>query len=676
MDAIHHEFDVAEDEEQVAIMMLPPPPPPPHVKLLDRRCMDCVMKYLDADSTDSMAQSCRFFRDACAAADLTPLIETQQHHHRSDATCARPSIDALDDLSVQPDSTREELVSVVQDGGVPSPSDAPLDELSHTDSSQDRLNMQNEGGIQVFISQNTAPSFNERDENNSVALPPCGELSSNSRPFDYLRGDERGPFHIKRTSGVVDLKTDSISVGTPASTSDSSNVMRLQFSDVVAGAEELPAVVSESAGNATFHTFDSTIKQGDMESLELRAFNPLLPIHSMKSIHTPIRERRAWASDRAYTPSTQNSSNPDSETANYVEEIRPYYSDIDQSIDHDSDGVRSDDGDQGEYDHLERTTSSGGLFGSFSISDFFGDIFGSATAVSKRRNNDVDDRGLIKLGEKLYTHNEALKMWKRAKATLAETYDEVDKSGNEKLDATTFFEKSIMYKEKTAKMEEKLACLGQKNTRNKERTKQPSKKQGGDGMNAAQEKRLKKIMITTLSLQEDEAVINSIEQNCTQSEAVNEEFDDSGNRSNDSSLSNNDQSDRSTSSFGSGDYNPSFTARLPRTRLVTPRTEDASVATPLSSMIDSVLGSNYGVEVTSTCCKFVSENAPPQLIDDAGGYKEATKPERVVSTRKPRTLAQHGLGISSSKRRNNKMVKEDKKKSSRSLRLTFKKASK
>jgi len=703
-DAIHHEeeSDVEEDDEQAAMMMLlPAPPPPPHVKLLDRRCMDCVINHLDGESIDSMAQSCRFFRDACAAADLTPLMRTRHHHHRSDAASAQPSVDALDELSVQAESTLEDIENVVQDVGgqtlvnltvlSPSSFDVPLDELSHTDTSQDLVNMQNKGDVHVFIGDNPAPSFDEIDEKKGAAFSSCGKLSSDSRnlnrPFDDLRGDEGGPVDIDRTSGVlscVDLKTDSISVGTPVSFSStivtedlcdrSDDMVSLQLSDAAEseGAEELSAVVSPSAGNATFYTFDSSMKRGDVESLELRAFRPL-SVQSHKFTTPKL-------SGGAYTPSTQSTSNSDdSETADHDEEIRPYDSENVQWTDHDSDGVRNhDDGEKGEYDHLEETTCRGGIFESFFISEFFGDIFGSATEVFNRRNNDIDDHGLIKLGDKYYTQNEALKMWKKAKATLAETYAEVDESGNDKFDATTFFEKSTMYKEKTAKMEEKMAYLGKKKTRNEGPTKRPSKKQGG-GMNVAQERKLNKIMLSTFSLQEDEAVIDSLEQNCTQSKAVNEEFD-SDNTSNDSSLSNNDQSDNDTSSSDRGDCDPSLSARLPRTRPATSLIDDASVATPVSCMIDSVLGSNYGVEVSSSCCKFVSGRDAPQLIKDAGGYKEsvvATKPERVMSTRKPRTLAQHGLGISSSKRRNNKKVKEDKKKSSRSLKLKLmKKATK
>ena len=104
-----------------------------------------------------------------------------------------------------------------------------------------------------------------------------------------------------------------------------------------------------------------------------------------------------------------------------------------------------------------------------------------------------------------------------------------------------------------------------------------------------------------------------------------------------------------------------------------------------SVAIDSVMGSNYGVEVSSHCCKFVSKD-DSQTVKDAGGYKESEvvapepvvapksiSPQRVVSSRKPRVLAKHGMGITSTKRRNSKTVKEEKKKSNLSLKKLIKK---
>ena len=656
-----------EDDFDAAMMMLPPPPPPPHIKLLQARCMDCVISYLDDESTKSMARSCRFFREACSAADLTPLMGAQ-HLRRSDAA----SVDALEELSVHAESSQDLVNDVAPDGGVqalvnvkvlPSSFDAPLDELSHTDSSQDLVNMQDDdggdGGDIAFISDNPAPSFDERDEKKSAALPSSDDRNLN-RPIDHWETDEGGHyFGTNQVISCVDQSTsttDSISVNTPVSFSSTivtedlcksrnetmvslhaANGMKTAENE---GAEELSVVVSPSAGN-TFYTFDSVHKQEP------------LSVHSLKSIHTPKRERQTWESELAYTPSTKCSSNSDdSETANHVDEI---ISEDVQSADHNSDRARSesedDDAKAEGVDNLKRTTAGESVFLS-SFSDIIGDIFGSAKEVANvlvfdrtyRRIHDIDDPGPIKLGEKLYSHNEALKAWKQAKINLEETYKEVDESGNERFDATAFFEESIMYKEKTAKMEEK-------------KSKVPTKQQGGD-MSVAQEKRLNKMMMNFSLQEEAEAVIDS---SCVDS-------DNTSNGSTGSTLSSSDQSYSDTSSFGRSNFNPSISARLPKMRPVTPINEDVSVATP--GGIDSVLGSNYGVEVQSSCCKFVSGKAEPQLIKDARGYKETEKAPKPVPTRKPRSLANHGL-----RRRSSNTMKEDKKKSSRSLRLLIKKKS-
>ena len=701
-DAIYHESDVEDDQEE-AEMMLPPPPPPAYIKLLDRRCLSCVINYLDAESTESMAQSCRFLSDACDAADRTPLMGTQHAHQLSEAASPQPSFDVLDGLlqdivNMQHDSrgvqasisdnpasssfdetdqmksaelpssdrrlSLDDSVKQDYDSGVqafinhnPAPSFDETDEVKSaaspscdTSSSDDGMKQDYDGGVQAFICDNPAPSFDESDEMKSTASPCRDRLSTDdygmnrNRPSNDLCEEEEVPFDIIQTSGdisCVDQSTDSNSVVTPVSVTefrDAANDKKI--SDSEGGDDVLSAVVSPSAGNS---------------------FKPL-SMNSLKTIDTPMKERRILTPERSYTPSTQSSSDADyCETANHDDESSS-----------DSETIQlSNHNSAKEEVYPERKTSSGGTFRSY-ISDFMDDIFGSAKEVtnvlthdSNVRRNNIDDRGPIKIGEKLYSHNEALKMWKKVKRNLEDTYAEVDDSGNDKFDTTTFFEKSNMYKENATRVKDK------RRSRN-EATKRSSKKQGSS-LSVAQEKRLKKLMMK-ISLQEDEAVTESIEQNPTPSEVVNEEVD-SDNSSDDSSscssrsFSSSDHSYNAASSFERSEYHPSLSSWLPQIRPVAPTTEDISVATPVSSTADSVMGSNYGVEVSSQCCKFVSGKAPSQLIEDAGGYKDVVhKPERVVSTRKPRNLARHGMGISSSKRRNSK-PKEDKKKSGRSLKL-------
>ena len=630
-DASYHESDAEDDhEEEAALIMLPPPPPPPHIKLLDRRCLDCVINYLDVESTDAMAHSCRFLRDACAAAaaDPTPLMGMQQSHRHLDTESAQSSFDTFEDELSHNDSQDSGGIQAFASDN-PAPSFDETDEMksaaSPSRSLDDSTEQDYDSSFGAFISDNPAPSFDEIDEMKSAAddnnLNPY-------RPSNDLYRNEEDPFDVIRSS--VDQSTDSNSVVTPVSVTefhDAANGAKTTKSE---GREEPSKVKSPSAGNE---------------------FKPL-SMNSLKSIHTPMKERRILTPERSFTPSTQNSSGSDD-----CEEAEGY---------------------------PERKTTLENTFGSF-VSDLVGDLFGSAKEVAKVltpdsnvRRNSIDDRGPIKIGEKLYSHNEALKMWKKAKRNLEETYAEVDASGNDKFHSTTFFEKSTMYKENASRMKDK------RRSRNEASTKRSTKKQGGS-FTEAQERSLKKLMMK-ISLQEVyETVTEPVEYKSTPPNVANEEVDSDSSSNASSSCSSRSSSSSggfssssATSSFErSDDYRPSLSTRSLRRLLAAPTTEDTSVATPVSSTIDSVLGSNYGVEVSSSCCRFVSGKAEPQLIKDAGGYKDvAHKPERNVSTRKPRNIAGHGMGISSSRRRNSKPVKEDKKKSSRSLKLKLIKKSK
>lgn len=208
---------------------------------------------------------------------------------------------------------------------------------------------------------------------------------------------------------------------------------------------------------------------------------------SLESIQTPNREKRTLVSERSCTPSTQSSSDScDSDIANYIDSETIQLADQNSS---DSNRVIYDDEDDRDTEvcNNERTRSGRG-FRSF-LSDLMGAFLSSAEDVSDVLTPDNKDRA-IDTEENIYSRNEALELWKHAKRDLEETYAEVDESGNDKFDTTTFFEKSVMFKEKTAKMEKKRGC-----------TKRLSKKQG-DSLNRAQEQKLKKLMMT-LSLHED-----------------------------------------------------------------------------------------------------------------------------------------------------------------------------
>ncbi len=628
-DIQHEESDMDYNQEEVAalMMLLPPPPPPAYIKLLNRRCLDCVISYLDAESRESMAHSCRFLSDACASADFMPAVGMQDD--LSDISSSNlSSFDALVEAS---NNASQDLVhensgvqAFVSDNPAPS-----FDEIDEIKSAAMPSRLSSDDGAQAFISYNPAPSYDEIDEIKSPVSPPRDRLSLDDGAQALISDDPDPSFDETDNTNPISLnsrqRSDPNSVSTPISVNDilrAANCAKMAESE---GAEKLPEYIPSSAGY--------TIKPLCMKSL--------------KSIHTP--ERRAKTPDRAFTPSPQSSSDSDdSESDNHgVEHI------LDSGTDQSS---------------MQGTKEAGGVtFRSF-LSDLIGDIFGSGsgsgsaeevadllTLDNNVRRNNIDD-GPIKIGEKLYSHNEALKMWRNAKRNLEAKYAEVDASGNDKFDTTTFFEKSSMYKENETRVKDKR----------RSRYDRSSKKLGGS-QNEAQERSLRKLM-TKISLRvEDESVIGSVAQKSTQSTVVSQVVDSDNsnmgsvtqktqatvvNKEVDSDNSNHSSSSCSgsfysseysgTSSAGTSESNPSQLTWLQHLPQVSSKAE-----------VDSVIGSNYGVEVS---------------------YKDATTPvrttntpERVVSTRKPRNKS-HGLSISS-KRLKNKSVKEDKKKSSRSLKL-------
>ena len=108
--------------------------------------------------------------------------------------------------------------------------------------------------------------------------------------------------------------------------------------------------------------------------------------------------------------------------------------------------------------------SDAALFGdpTQAVSDFMSDIVGSAkNAVSnlvlqhKGRRNEIDDSGPIRIGDKYYTHNEALHLWRKAKDKLLDKHGDVDNVGNVKIERASFFEKNTVFQEKEDEKHEK-----------------------------------------------------------------------------------------------------------------------------------------------------------------------------------------------------------------------------
>jgi len=78
---------------------------------------------------------------------------------------------------------------------------------------------------------------------------------------------------------------------------------------------------------------------------------------------------------------------------------------------------------------------------------------GWRNAIMSNDDDGVDDSGPIKIGDKYYSHNEALRRWRRAKVKLEDRYHGIDMEGNVKMEQTTYFEKSSLFQDRDAKGE-------------------------------------------------------------------------------------------------------------------------------------------------------------------------------------------------------------------------------
>ena len=57
----------------------------------------------------------------------------------------------------------------------------------------------------------------------------------------------------------------------------------------------------------------------------------------------------------------------------------------------------------------------------------------------------IEDTDQVKIGDKFYSHNEALRRWRQAKMKLSDKYFEFDDVGNVKMEISTFFERSALF---------------------------------------------------------------------------------------------------------------------------------------------------------------------------------------------------------------------------------------
>jgi len=713
--------------------------------------------------------------------------------------------------------------------------DAPLDELSpHTAASPPRNNIvgmsrvdNNNPAVALTSNQELAPSFDECDEKN---------LSSDDSYDNTTIGTDDDHYEYQQQQQLDDTFSLEYSDDDEHYASEQNEVCVEGPSTVEPMSFYTLDSPTKRSGKCEERLEPTTVKRLSVNSLKAihnttREYNPCTPPKNLQysdgdgHYATPPKEAVPFTplrSNGTNTPSTTQSStcsdehdsNQDSSTCSdeHDSNSRPddEVEDDVQSADVDDD---SEEEDVEGFDEAEEETSNSGALLVNSLADFIGGVSGLATDVVsifagdvRRNGNGIDDYGPIKIGEKVYSPNEALQMWKKAKANmdLEDTYGEVDYSGNDKFETTTFFERSVMYSENTAKMEKRFGSLekmpnlldeepeepikasypkkqgssvimaqtngadkvkkvkttsffekssmyqestakmdlklaprlGEKN-RNDEPTRQSSTRRGMGvkqaKVNDEKVERLGKenknekmaplekdskvdgklvtikqhksrneesqsltprsrgggVMSMTQArvlrfLQEDAAAASSLERRSRSSPEVSKEEIDTDTATSGSTLSSTYQSSGSYTS-SEVDLDPNFSSRLPRVKQQ--RIPQASLSNEdgKSVAIDSVMGSNYGVEVSSHCCKFVSKD-DSQTIKDAGGYKESEvvapepvvapktiSPQRVASSRKPRVLAKHGMGITSTKRRNSKTVKEEKKKSNLSLKKLIKK---
>ncbi len=64
----------------------------------------------------------------------------------------------------------------------------------------------------------------------------------------------------------------------------------------------------------------------------------------------------------------------------------------------------------------------------------------------------IDDTGPIKIGDKLYSHSEAIQRWRKAKTKLSDRYFDFDNDGNVKVEHTSFFDRSSLFQSNDEKV--------------------------------------------------------------------------------------------------------------------------------------------------------------------------------------------------------------------------------
>lgn len=72
-------------------------------------------------------------------------------------------------------------------------------------------------------------------------------------------------------------------------------------------------------------------------------------------------------------------------------------------------------------------------------------MFNRGSSMLNNKVGIIDDTGPIKIGDKFYSHNEAIRRWRLAKTKFSDKYFEFDNEGNVKVERATFFERSDLF---------------------------------------------------------------------------------------------------------------------------------------------------------------------------------------------------------------------------------------
>jgi len=380
----------------------------------------------------------------------------------------------------------------------------------------------------------------------------------------------------------------------------------------------------------------------------------------------------------------------------------------------------------------------------FGVTDFVTEITASVKGavshlVNGRRNN-IDDDGPIKIGEKYYSHNEALRLWRKSKVKLVDQYHDVDKEGSvfqekarkKKVQiieedyepkqandtkgkgvdrVVTINELITRYKwfEKSSKSIDENTVMARNVVKNNEGQEEPDK---SSLLSSVDESKGEKTTVSeeapgsfevdtdtteseseTKSSDGSDGEIATFVSETTFTSGGETTFTSAGETTFTSEASHvESESSGSDSSVKNDAIN--LKKSMTRTRAsnsqatTPPRTDGSSTTPPIHSnnknvhkyetdsvagknSLPSHMGSNYGVEVTSLRgmhCNFINSNSSEQVKIGGGksirkdceqsvlgsqyGTEVLFKPKKVVTARKPRTLASHNMGVKSAKQTN------------------------